>query len=212
MKWIGLTGGIATGKSTVTTELRSRGIPVICADEVAKLVVLPGTVAYLKILQDFGQEYLDDRGHLDRMKLGALVFKDLVERKKLEAIIHPQVHQKVQEFKRQMQDEGHEVAIYDVPLLFENNLESEFDLIICVYCSSENQLQRLMQRNQLSMNSALTRLQAQLSIETKKIKSDYIINNNINTNDHAKLISAEVDLFCDFLKINYGIKLDSAHK
>ncbi len=199
MKWIGLTGGIASGKTTVTTILRAKGVSVICADEVAKQVVSPGSEAMQKIISYFGTEYLTPNNDLDRKKLGEVIFKDLVERKKLESIIHPSVQQAVKNQKKIWQEQGKKMAFYDVPLLFENNMQNDFDSVVCVYAAKEWQLKRLMNRNNLTKEQALDRLNSQLDIEDKKMAADFVIDNNQQDENYFQHLNLQVEKLLKYL-------------
>lgn len=179
MKWIGLTGGIATGKSSAAAIIRGLGYTVLDADFLAKQAVQKGSAALTKITQTFGQDVLLPNGELDRSKMAKLVFADVQKREKLEGIIHPWIKDEVLKRKKELADLGTvELAFYDVPLLFEKNMREAFDLVVLVYCPVSLQLSRLMQRNSLSLSEAQQRIDAQLSIEDKKSKADFVIDNS----------------------------------
>lgn len=184
MKWIGLTGGIATGKSSAAAVIRGLGYPVLDADQLAKQSVQKGSEALTKITQTFGQDLILENGELDRSKMGKLVFTDVVKREQLENIIHPWIKNEVLKQKEALSAAGTvDLAFYDVPLLFEKNMESSFDLIVLVYCPESVQLSRLMQRNSLSQIEARLRIDSQISIEEKKTKSDFVIDNSGSFSD-----------------------------
>ncbi|WP_239618352.1 dephospho-CoA kinase [Cohnella mopanensis] len=176
---IGLTGGIATGKSTVARSLTERGAILIDLDGIAREVVEPGQPSLLAIAQRFGQAVLQADGTLDRKKLGAIVFTDPVERKALEAITHPAIRAVMKE--RMAYHENHtprKLVVVDVPLLYESELESYFEQIMVVYVPREQQLQRLMERDKLTSEEALKRLNAQMNIEDKKLRANILIDNS----------------------------------
>ncbi len=184
MKWIGLTGGIATGKSSAAAIIRGLGYTVIDADELAKLAVQKGSEPLTKITQAFGQDLLLSNGELDRSKMGQLIFADPVKREKLESIIHPWIRNEVLKRKKELEDLGNvDLAFYDVPLLFEKNMRGGFDFVALVYCSESLQLARLMQRNSLSASDARLRIASQISIEEKKSQADFIIENSGTISD-----------------------------
>lgn len=183
MKWIGLTGGIATGKSKVEQLIKSLGIPVIDADQLAHQVVQSDQPGLQLVVTQFGTEYLNPNGELDRRKLGQLVFKDTVAREILEKILHPLVQAEVQKLKTEYDIKGYQNCVYSVPLLFEKNLEKQFDTIVTVWCDPQIQLERLMKRNELSSEEALLRIKAQLPFWKKIKNSDFCIDNSTNLQD-----------------------------
>lgn len=178
MKWIGLTGGIATGKSTVARILRDLGLPVVDADALAREVVRAGSEGWNLVVQDFGRDILNSSGELDREKLGKIIFSDPSQRQKLENLIHPLIQKRRAEERRLLEQQGCEMAFYDVPLLFEKNLESEFDATVLVYSSPEEQRARLHERDQLSDEQIEMRLKSQLPIDDKLKRASYVIFNH----------------------------------
>ncbi|WP_374719974.1 dephospho-CoA kinase [Parageobacillus toebii] len=175
---IGLTGGIASGKSTVTKMLRGLGIPVIDADQVARDVVKVGEEAYEQIIKTFGQDILQENGEIDRAKLGAIVFYNEQERKKLNAIVHPAVRRRMLAEKEAYVQKGAKTIVLDIPLLFESELTHLIDKIIVVYVDDDIQLERLMKRNGFSEEEALARIRSQMPLHEKVKKADAVINNN----------------------------------
>jgi dephospho-CoA kinase len=175
---IGLTGGIASGKSTVTKMLRGLGIPVIDADQVARDVVKVGGEAYEQIIKTFGQDILQENGEIDRAKLGAIVFYNEQERKKLNAIVHPAVRRRMLAEKEAYVQKGAKTIVLDIPLLFESELTHLIDKIIVVYVDNDIQLERLMKRNGFSEEEALARIRSQMPLHEKVKKADAVINNN----------------------------------
>lgn len=167
MDWVGLTGGIASGKSTVANLFRKEGIPVVDADELARAALSPGTDCYQKVVSHFGTAALDADGVLDRRKLGDLVFSNPDELRFLESQIHPFVQEQAVAARGRFRNEGHLFAVYDVPLLFEKKLESQFDRILVVGCSQNTQIERLKTRSHLTEEQARLRLQNQLDLEFK---------------------------------------------
>lgn len=195
MKWIGLTGGIATGKSTVARLIESRGVPIIDADKIAHQALLLGTPIYENIVKVYGETILRADLHIDRKKLGEIVFNDDHKKSHLEQIIHPYVKEKVSLLKDEAKSRGHKVAFYDIPLLFEKNLQTEFDQVWVVWCDAETQRQRLMKRNGWTKDEADLRIQQQLPISYKIKNADICID---NSGDDINLIHL-VDYFMDGL-------------
>jgi len=175
---LGLTGGIATGKSTVTGMLRERGIPVIDADQIARDVVEPGKPAYEAIVTHFGREILLADGQIDRKKLGEIVFSDESERQKLNAIVHPEVRRVMREEAEAAEKNGASIVFMDIPLLFESKLQHMVDKIVVVYAPAHMQLARMMERDEMQEEQAQKRLRAQLPIDQKKAEADFLIDNS----------------------------------
>ncbi|PEU58262.1 dephospho-CoA kinase [Priestia megaterium] len=175
---IGLTGGIASGKSTVTGMLRDINIPVIDADHIAKEVVEPGKEAYKQIVETFGRSILHENAEINRAALGKIVFYQEEERKKLNAIVHPAVRKEMLSQKESYIEEGYEAVVLDIPLLFESDLTHLVDKVVVVYVDESVQLERLKSRNNLSTEDAYARIHAQLPLIQKVALADAVINNN----------------------------------
>jgi dephospho-CoA kinase len=175
---IGLTGGIASGKSTVSKMLTEMGIPVIDADIEARLAVEQGETAYNDIVRYFGEDILDQDGNINREKLGSIVFHDEEKRKALNSFVHPAVRQRMLAKVERAKQDREKAIILDIPLLIEGNLQYMADKILLVYVNEETQLQRLMERNQLSEEEALARIKSQMPIDEKVKHADKVINNN----------------------------------
>lgn len=183
MKWIGLTGGIATGKTAVEKFIQNCGVPVIDADLLAHQLVQPGQTGLKLVVSQFGTDFLTSSGELDRQKLGELVFADQKARTILEQLLHPLIQNEVQDLRTEYHKQGHKSCVYNVPLLFEKNLTSQFDLVVTVWCDPKIQLERLMKRNNLSEPEAILRIKAQLPFWMKIKKSDYCIDNSTDLKD-----------------------------
>ena len=183
MKWIGLTGGIASGKTTVANGLRSRGFDVVDADQLARLAVERGSPGLEKVAKAFGQKILDSKGDLDRAKLGSLIFSNPDQRLTLESIVHPEVRRLSLIEKKRLESEGKKFAFYDVPLLYEKNMEKMFDAVVVVASSEDLQKSRLAARNQLSEKEVQARLASQMPLKIKIPKADFIIANEGSLND-----------------------------
>ncbi|AQQ52824.1 dephospho-CoA kinase [Planococcus lenghuensis] len=175
---IGLTGSIASGKSTVAAMLKEKGYALVDADAVARQVVEPGTETLARISRAFGEDVLQADKTLNREKLGALIFNDPNSRKKLNDIIHPAIRQEMLRQREEWLANGAQTVIMDIPLLFESKLEHFADKILVVSVSEENQLARLMQRNGLTAQDARARISSQLPVSEKEKRADAVIYNN----------------------------------
>jgi dephospho-CoA kinase len=176
---IGLTGGIACGKSTVADMLVSRGAVLIDADSIAREVVGPGSPLLAEIAAIFGQAVLLDDGTLNRKKLGEIVFADRDARIQLERIMHPSIRASMWERMAMHEaEEPERLVVVDVPLLYESGLEPMFNEIMVVYVPRDVQRSRLILRDGISSEEAERRLGAQMSIEDKKAKADILIDNS----------------------------------
>ena len=178
MKLIGLTGGIASGKSSVAAILRRLGAAVIDADELSREIVQPGEAAWQEIVDAFGPDVLKADRSLDRRKLRKIVFDDPEARKKLEAIIHPRVRARAEEKIRDLAAAGAAVIVYEVPLLFEVRLHESLRPVILVACVRKRQTERIVQRDRLSEAEAQKTIDTQMSLDEKRKLADYIIENN----------------------------------
>jgi dephospho-CoA kinase len=175
---IGLTGGIASGKSTVARMLLDMNIPVIDADVEARKVVEKGQKAYVRIIETFGSEILTAAGEIDRVKLGSIVFHDEDKRNQLNAIVHPAVRERMNDEKIMHLNLGNTLIILDIPLLFESKLTHMVEKTIVVYVDADVQLERLMLRNQLIESEAIARIQSQMPLIEKVKLADAVIDNN----------------------------------
>lgn len=178
MKLIGLTGGIASGKSTVATILKRLGAAVINADDLSREVVQPGKDAWKEIVDTFGNGIIQEDKTLDRGKLRKIVFDDPVARRKLEAIIHPRVRALAEARIRELASAGRSVVVYEVPLLFEAQIHHWVRPVILVACDAATQKKRLIERDQLTDLEAQKHIDAQMSLEEKRKLADYVIENN----------------------------------
>lgn len=175
-KVIGLTGGIASGKSTVSELLTAFSFKVVDADTAAREAVAKGTPGIEKVREVFGDEAIDENGEMDRKYMGDLVFNYPGERIKLNEIVHPIVREIMEEKKQQFLKEGHNV-IMDIPLLYENELQDTVDEVWLVYTSESIQIDRLMERNDLTQEEAKARVYSQISIDKKSRMADHVIDN-----------------------------------
>jgi dephospho-CoA kinase len=178
MKLVGLTGGIASGKSTVAAILARLGAAIINADELARVVVEPGKEAWKEIVDTFGTAILREDQTIDRPRLRSLIFNDPGARKKLEGIIHPRVRALAEQKIRELEAAGSAVVVYEVPLLFEGNLHQWLRPVILVASDAETQRSRLRARDGLSETEAQRHVDAQMSLAEKRRLADYVIENN----------------------------------
>ena len=176
---VGLTGSIATGKSTVSRMLSHLGARVIDADLLAREVVMPGQAAYARIVEEFGPQVVQEDGSLDRKALGALVFGDSAKRKRLEEITHPAIGLRQQRILSVFDEEAFEgVVIWDVALLYEGGGAAKMDRVVVVYADPETERRRLMERDGLSDADARARIASQMPIAEKAKLADYVIDNS----------------------------------
>lgn len=193
MKLVGLTGGIASGKSTVSEILARQGAAIINADVLAREVVEPGRQAWTEIVNAFGTAVLQPDRALDRQKLRAIIFDDPDARKKLESIIHPQVRALAEQRIREHAAAGYAVIVYEVPLLFEGNLQEWLRPVILVACDVDTQRKRLQSRDNLSAVQAQKHIEAQMSLEEKRRLADYVIENNGSLEDLERQVQAVLE-------------------
>lgn len=177
MRLLGLTGGIATGKSTFAEALRARGVPVVDADALARAAVAPGAPALAEIARTFGPGVLTPDGGLDRKKMAAIVFSDPDARRRLEAITHPAVRRAMADETARLAAAGHDLAFYDTPLLFEVGLDAAVDAVVVVWAPPAVQRARLASRDGLGPAEADARLAAQLPVDEKAARADFVVEN-----------------------------------
>ncbi|MGC5771145.1 dephospho-CoA kinase [Paenibacillus pabuli] len=176
---IGLTGGIATGKSSVSAFLASKGALLIDADVIAREVMLPGHPVLTAAVQRFGQAILNEDGTLDRKKLGSIVFQSSEERKALEAITHPAIRKEMRERAAAYElEHPDKLVVSDIPLLYESGLEDGFEEVMVVYVPRSVQRERLMSRDGMTAEQAEARMDVQMDIEDKKQRADIVIDNS----------------------------------
>jgi dephospho-CoA kinase len=177
MKVVGLTGGIGTGKSTVSSLLRQMGATVIDADEATRAVQARGTEGLRRLVEKFGPDILTASGDLDRPRLAAIAFEKPEARQRLNAIVHPLVRQWMAERQREAAERGDEIVVLDVPLLYETRGDAAFDTVLLVYAPEELQVRRLVELRGMTEHEARSRIAAQLPIEEKRRRAPHVIDN-----------------------------------
>jgi len=175
---IGLTGSIASGKSTVSLMFDDFGIPVIDADKLSREAVKPGQPALRQIVEGFGEEILLEDGTLDRKKLGRIVFRDAEKRQLLNSIVHPEVRRLMLTQRDAYIAQQEKAVVLDIPLLFESKLEHFVEKIIVVYVDPQTQLYRLMERDGYPEQEAKRRIAVQMPVKEKAALADAVIDNN----------------------------------
>jgi dephospho-CoA kinase len=195
---VGLTGGIASGKSTIADMFKKEGAYIIDIDMISRDVVKPGKPAWKELVDVFGEEVLNDDHTLNRKKMGDIVFADAEKRKKLEEIVHPKIY--VEHFRminEIIQNDKRAIVIIDIPLLIEADKQDLVDKIVLVYTSPKTQVDRLMKRNSFSLEEAQKRIAAQITFEEKKSFAHYIINNEATLKQIEKKVK---EVFRDLKK------------
>jgi dephospho-CoA kinase len=176
---VGLTGSIATGKSTVSLMFAHLGARVIDADLLAREVVMPGQPAYARIVEEFGRQVVQEDGSLDRKALGAAVFADAAKRRRLEEITHPAIGARQQRILSVLDEEAFEgVVIWDAALLFESGGAAKMDRVVVVYADPETERRRLTERDGLSDADARARIASQMPVADKAKLADHVIDNS----------------------------------
>jgi len=188
---IGLTGGIASGKTTVAEMLKNLGATIIDFDVLARKVVEPGTCGLADIVASFGSEILDNMGSLDRKALARVIFRDTNRRRELENLLHPAIFQAFCEEVQTISEIGKSsIIVAVIPLLIEMNLQQLFDKLIVVHISSEIQLQRLMERDHVDANQASTMVSSQLPIKQKVEYADFLVDNSSDLKNTTQQVNA----------------------
>ncbi len=192
---VGLTGGIGTGKSRVADLLEELGASVVCSDRLVHELQAAGGLALDAIVAEFGEDFLTSEGELDRVKLGTLVFETPEARRKLGRIMGPLILPELRRRTEELQSRGDRVVVVDIPLLIESRSSGfgagallPFDLVLVVYASEAQQLERVIARDGLSEGEARSRIAAQLSIEEKRGLADVVIDNSGSWNETQTLV------------------------
>jgi dephospho-CoA kinase len=177
---LGITGSIASGKSSVAELFRKKGAAVLSADQLARELVEPGSEILDKLVAQFGQQILTRDGTLDRDALGHIVFSDVEARQKLNAILHPAIAQLSEQRLAELQETGARLVVYEAPLLFEVGAEKRVDKTLVVTVDPDVQVQRLIKRDNLDESTAHLRVAAQMSQQEKVLRADYLLDNSAN--------------------------------
>lgn len=176
---VALTGGIATGKSTVSSMMKEMGVPVVDADQIARQIVEPGRRAWTRIRKAFGDDVFHDSGELNREKLGQLVFSDAEKRRIINKITHPEIYREIKWQIVRHFFKGEQFVLLDLPLLYESNrFGSYLYKTIVVACEDEIQLERLITRNTYTEKEAISRIEAQMPLEKKCKLADFVVENS----------------------------------
>ena len=187
---IGITGGIASGKSFVCSQIKQMGYPLVDCDQINKDLQQIGMPIYNEILNQFGKEFLNEDKTIDRVKLGKLIFANEEDRKKLNNISHPLI---INEMKRRI-DEFDGIVFVEIPLLFETGLEHLCDKIICVFVDEITQINRLMARDSIEYDYTISKIKAQMPLEYKKEKSNFIIDSSLGFEDTKRQINEIINI------------------
>ncbi|MBF0105899.1 MAG: dephospho-CoA kinase [Deltaproteobacteria bacterium] len=204
-KVIGITGGIATGKSTVSRWFKKKGCPVICADSIAHDLLTTGTVSYKKTVRIFTKNILNPDKSINRATLAQMVFTNPKQKQKLEKILHARVRKKMRALLKEYKKKKHRLIFLDIPLLFENRLEWLCDGIICISAPQKTQIERLKNHRGQSRKHALDRIKAQMPLRHKEKKSTFVIKNK---GSMAELNNKLKDLFKKISDTSYLTSLN----
>lgn len=193
---VGLTGGIATGKSYVLSVLRELGCEVMDADQTAREVVAPGQPAFDEIVAHFGNEIIGEDGQLNRPKLGAIIFNNAAEREKLNSIVHPKVFEAQARWMAEIENrKPSAIVIIDAALMIETGSYRRFDKVVVVHCQPEIQLERLMTRNNLTREEATARISSQMPSDEKLKVADFAINTSLGFEDTRQQVESLFETF-----------------
>lgn len=178
MLTVGLTGSVASGKSTLARVWSEAGVPVVSADELARRVVRPGSPGLDEVVEAFGEEVLGPDGGLDRGALRRRVFRDDADRRRLEAILHPRIEALRRRWLEERRREGAPLVVAEIPLLFEVGLDDAFDVTVVVHAAREERLRRLVEERGLAEEEARRMIDAQLDPEEKRRRADVVLEND----------------------------------
>ena len=186
---LGLTGGIATGKSTADKFFEGKNIPIVDCDEIAHNIMNVNKPAWKDIKEVFGEKYLNEDQTINRKKLGKLVFNDPTKMKILNEITHPRIFQEMESQIAQYKSEGYSLIIVDAPVLFESHSEKYYDKTLVISLPQDLQIKRLMARNNLTKEEALSRINSQMSLKEKEARATYVIENTGSVEDLYKKLN-----------------------
>ena len=186
---LGLTGGIATGKSTADKFFEEKNIPIVDCDEIAHNIMNVNKPAWKDIKEVFGEKYLNEDQTINRKKLGKLVFNDPTKMKILNEITHPRIFQEMESQIAQYKSEGYSLIIVDAPVLFESHSEKYYDKTLVISLPQDLQIKRLMARNNLTKEEALSTINSQMSLKEKEARATYVIENTGSVEDLYKKLN-----------------------
>ena len=186
---LGLTGGIATGKSTADKFFEEKNIPIVDCDEIAHNIMNVNKPAWKDIKEVFGEKYLNEDQTINRKKLGKLVFNDPTKMKILNEITHPRIFQEMESQIAQYKSEGYSLIIVDAPVLFESHSEKYYDKTLVISLPQDLQIKRLMARNNLTKEEALSRINSQMALKEKEARATYVIENTGSVEDLYKKLN-----------------------
>ncbi|MDD6432131.1 MAG: dephospho-CoA kinase [Lactobacillaceae bacterium] len=190
---IGLTGGIASGKSTVSNLLRQAGLPIVDADQITRQVQRPGSTALNKLAAAFGNQIIQPDGNLNRVQLGKRVFADTAARQELNQIMQPLIRDAIWQAVDTLKKQNVPNVILDVPLLYEQHYDEDCDLVVVVTVSPETELRRLMARNHYSAAEARARIAAQMPLSEKVARADVVIDNDASLEQTRRQVAQLVE-------------------
>jgi len=194
----GLTGGIGAGKTAVAELLQEYGIPVVSADELSRMVVAKGSEGLAQVVEAFGDAILDPHGELDRRAMARVVFADPDKRRRLEEILHPLIRERYETVLDAIEKSGHPSAVYEVPLLFEKNLQGDMTAVILVTASDVTRVRRVRVRDGATEHDVRARMAAQMDEDEKRRRADYVLFNEGSLDD----LRREVELLLSrFMKV-----------
>jgi len=197
----GLTGGIGSGKSAVAQRLRARGLPVVNADELARLAVAPGSAGLERVVDYFGPSVLTAEGELDRAQLGQIVFSDPEARRMLDSMIHPIVRKLAAERFQELGERGEPLACYEVPLLYEGGLDRTYHPVLVVSAPLALREQRIARRDGFNPAQIAARIAAQMPLSEKVRRADYVIENAGTLAELAEATDRALSALCDALSV-----------
>ncbi|MEI9939962.1 MAG: dephospho-CoA kinase [Pseudomonadota bacterium] len=201
LRVFGLTGGIGSGKSAVAQRLRARGLPVVNADDLARVAVARGSVGLERVVDYFGPGVLTSEGELDRAHLGQIVFSDPEARRMLDSMIHPLVRQLAAGRFQEIGERGEPLACYEVPLLYEGGLDRTYHPVLVVSAPLALREQRIAQRDGFDAAQIAARIAAQMPLEEKVRRADYVIDNAGSVEELAEGTDAVLAALCDALAV-----------
>lgn len=191
---LGLTGGIASGKSTISNLFKERNIPIVDGDEVARKIMRAGQPVVKEIAETFGEDYLLDNGEINREKLGQTIFADKSKRAQLNQIVQGEIRNEIERQREKLLSEKHPLIVLDIPLLYEGGYEEMVDTVMVTYVDKETQFERLRKRNQdLSEEDAKNRIASQMPLAEKAKRANVFIDNNGTIEETIAQVEAWLD-------------------